>query len=425
MSGQNVHPHVPLNLFTPFQQQGESTNNISPIPIDFDSSSTPTATMPTLEEMQALAAAQAEQLSKANEMLQQQQQQMIDAQATFDAQAQQLRDSAEAMQRQQNTIDQLASAFQTLTATNAATVTPMPSRKKPEMPPFDAQNVLIWLKRLQAAYDRAGVVLAKDKFAYLESTFDISFNPVINNFLFESNNSDTDWNNFVAYMKLEYGPTRRQKARKLMGDLPRNSMKPSQYLTQLEDETKDVTLDDIKKEHLLKTIPPRIREIMGKTVDTKTAAEVAKMADAYFDNQGRPLEKSATSINNVVECQATAATSSSPQQFFTAAYDDDNTDVNFVKKGGYKNFRQRSKSRSRFNSNNSRQNNSNSNAATTASSSSSTAAPRQQQQGNNSNLCRFHRMFGDSATRCISNCPLHSSFLKKQQQGNDKGGRRQ
>ena len=130
MSGQNVHPHVPLNLFTPFQQQGESTNNISPIPIDFDSSSTPTATMPTLEEMQALAAAQAEQLSKANEMLQQQQQQMIDAQATFDAQAQQLRDSAEAMQRQQNTIDQLASAFQTLTATKAAiesiamTVTP-------------------------------------------------------------------------------------------------------------------------------------------------------------------------------------------------------------------------------------------------------------------------------------------------------------
>ena len=163
-----------------------------------------------------------------------------------------------------------------------------------------------------------------------------------------------------------------------MGDLPRNSMKPSQYLVQLEDETKDVTLDDIKKEHLLKTIPPRIREIMGKAVDSKTAEEVAKMADAYFDNQGRPLEKSATSINNVVDCQTTAATSSS-QQSFTTAYEDDSTDVNFVKKGGFKNFRQRSKSRPRFNNNNGRQNNSNSNAAASTPSS-STAAPRQQQQ---------------------------------------------
>ena len=428
MSGQEVHPHIPLNPFTPFQQVGTAiTNDSTPIAIDFDNSST-TATMPTLEELQTLAAAQAEQLQKATDMINQQQQQMVDAQSTFEAQAQQLRDSAEQLRQQQQTINQLSSAFQTLTTATAATTTTT-SRKKPEMPAFDQQNILVWLRRLQAAYDRAGVVLAKDKFAYLESTFDINFNPIINNYLFNTNNTDEDWVSFVAYMKQEYGPTIRQKARKLIGDLPRNGMKPSQYLSQLEDEVRDVKLDDVKREHLLKTIPPRIREIMGKVVETKTAAEVAKMADQYFDSQGRPLEKSATTISSVVNTTATPSNHSSASSSFTAAYSDEEAEVNFVKKGKFSSFKSRSRSRPRHNNNNSRPAAAATATASTASSS-STATPRQQQQSNN--LCRFHRMFGDSATRCISNCSRHSSFIKKQQQqqqqqqqGNATGGRRQ
>ena len=423
MNGQNDHPHVATIPFTPATATANINDDVIPIQIDFNEStaSVATATMPTLEEMQSLAAAQADQLQRANEMLQQQQQQMVDAQATFDAQAQQLRESAEQMRRQQDTINQLSSAFQTLTTTNAATAAPSSSRKKPEMPPFDSQNINVWIKRLTAAYDRAGVVAAKDKFAFLESTFDISFNPTINNFLYNANNSDDDWKAFLAYMQLEYGPTIRQKARKLMGDLPRNGLKPSQYLTQLEEEVKDVKIDDIKKEHLLKSIPPRIREILGKAVETKTAKEVAKMADDYFDSQGRPLEKSATSISHVTEYTPSAA--ATPQSSFTTAFTDDDAEVNFVKKGNYNNFKSRSRSRPRFNNGNNRPNASSAaSAAPTASS--STAAPRQQQQ--NSSLCRFHRMFGDNATRCISNCSRHSAFIKKQQQqGNANGGRRQ
>ena len=298
-NGQNDHPHIQGEPFTPHPQQHHphfDQNNINPIPIDVDDNSvdtaaTSTATMPTFEELQSLAAAQSAQLERANEIVQQQQQQMLDAQATFDAQRLQLEESARQMERQQQTINQLSNAFSTLTTTTAST----PSRKKPDMPAFDQQNILIWLRRLQAAYDRANVTSAKDKFAYLESTFDITFNPIINDFLFNTQNTDDDWNQFVAYMKMEYGPTRRQKARKLIGELPRNGMKPSQYMAQLEEEVRDVTLDDVKKEHLLKTIPPRIREILGKNVESKTAKEVAKLADDYFDNQGRPLEKSASS----------------------------------------------------------------------------------------------------------------------------------
>ena len=288
------------------------------------------------------------------------------------------------------------------------------------MPPFDQQNIVVWIKRLTAAYDRAGVTKAKDKFAFLESTFDITFNPTINNYLFNTNNTDTDWDSFLTYMKQEYGPTIRQKARKLIGDLPRNSMKPSQYMAQLEEEVRDVTLDDVKKEHLLKTIPPRIREIMGKVVETKTAKEIAQMADQYFDSQGRPLEKSATSINNIVNTAATSAPT--PSTSFTAAFSDDDGDVNHIQKGKFKNFRQRSKSRPRFG---------NSNPTASATSSSSSAAPssRQQQGGNNSSsMCRFHRMFGDAATKCVSDCSRHSAFMsqqsKKQHQGNGSGGRR-
>ena len=418
MSGQEVHPHIPLNPFTPFQQVETTANDSTPIAIDLNNSLT-TATMPTLEDLQTLAAAQAEQLQKAADMINQQQQQMVDAQATFDAQAQQLRDSAEQLHQQQQTINQLSSAFQTLTTATAATTTT--SRKKPDMPAFDQQNILVWLRRLQAAYDRAGVVLAKDKFAYLESTFDINFNPIINDYLFNSNNTDENWASFVAYMKLEYGPTTRQKARKLIGDLPRNGMKPSQYLSQLEEEVRDVQIDDIKKEHLLKTIPPRIREIMGKVVETKSAKEVAKMADQYFDNQGRPLEKSATTISSVSNTAATSSNLLPSSSSFTAAFSDEEAEVNFVKKGKFNNNKSRSRSRPRYNNNNSRPTTA---TASTASStaSASTATPRQQQQSNN--LCRFHRMFGDSATRCISNCSLHSSFIKKQQ-GNATGGRRQ
>ena len=425
-NGQNDHPHIQGDPFTPHPQQtrppiSQEDNNPIPIEIDdnsVDTAATTTATMPTFEELQALAAAQSQQLERANEIVQQQQQQMIDAQAAFEAQQRQLDESARQMERQQQTINQLSSAFSTLTTTTASTS----SRKKPDMPPFDQQNVLIWIKRLQAAYDRANVTLAKDKFAYLESTFDITFNPIINDFLFNSQNTDDDWNNFIAYMKSEYGPTRRQKARKLIGELPRNGMKPSQYMAQLEEEVRDVTLDDVKKEHLMKTIPPRIREILGKAVETKTAKEVAKLADDYFDNQGRPLEKSATSINHV-DSQQSSSTASAPPSF-TAPFDDNETDVNFVKKSNFKG-RQRSQSRPRF-SNNSKQ--SHNASATTATSSSNTSSSSRQQQGSNG-LCRFHKMFGDNATKCVSDCPRHSSFLSQQQkkknQGNGWGSRRQ
>ena len=101
-NGQEDHPHIQGDPFTPHPQQSLSLipqNDINPIPIDVDDNTeavvtTPTPTMPTFEELQALAAAQSQQLERANEIVQQQQQQMIDAQAAFEAQQRQLDESA-------------------------------------------------------------------------------------------------------------------------------------------------------------------------------------------------------------------------------------------------------------------------------------------------------------------------------------------
>merc|ERR1711911_194916 len=105
--------------------------------------------------------------------------------------------------------------------------------------------------------------------------FQVKLNPTIDAFLYGTN-TENDWSNFLQYLKDEYGPTTKQKALKLMGETQRHDIKPSQFLKQLEEDTKDVKVDDIRKEHLLKTIPPRIREIMGKDVESKTAKEVAE-----------------------------------------------------------------------------------------------------------------------------------------------------
>ena len=211
----------------------------------------------------------------------------------------------------------------------------------------------------------------------------------------------------------------RQKAQKLMSEVPRHDLKPSQYLTQLVEDTKDVSIDDIRKEHLLKTIPARYREIMGKEVEAMTAAEVAKMADDFFDRQGKPLEKTTTPVNSV----ASTAHSPLPQppstssaSSFTSAFSDDETDVNFVKRNNFRgndrgrnhNRNQRSQSRPSFN------------RVPNTSSNGSDSQPSHPQ-----GTCRWHRQFGDKSRKCVTDCPRYKAFVASQKSGNGQGGRRQ
>ena len=348
-----------------------------------------TPAMPTIEE----------QLAEFQRIATQQHERLQQYEAAQQAQQQRWEQS-------QNTVAQLSAALQSLTANASglptAAVAAAPQRKKPDLPPFDPKHINRWINRLLAAYQRAGVVLAKDKFAFLESTFDVAANPKINQFLYGTN-TDADWTLFLAYLKEEYGKTKRQRAALLITEYPRQGLRPTQYMAQMKEDTEDVTLDDIKKEQLLKSLPSRVRELLGKEVETLTADQVATKADAYFDRQGNLLERS-YDVNSVDPASSNS---------FTQAFPSDATsdEVNQIQRTG---FRPNSGRQGRP------ENRSNRNAA-------SGQARSQSRPGRLiDGLCRTHNKFGDAAYACVADgCKKRHLVKKGAPQGNSKGERRQ
>ena len=367
--------------------------------------------------LQALAQTQAKQIEDGN---------------TFaNDMAAQLQEAKRQQEASQKSIADLTNAFNNLNSNISSQSRPLtlstPPKKKPELPPFDSKNILVWIRRVEAAYARVGIIEPKDRFAWMESIFQVGLDPQIDAYLYGTNTLQ-DWEDFIEYLKLQYGPTLRQKAQKLMGEIPRHDLKPSQYLLRLKDDVKDVEIDHILKEHVLKSIPPRIREIMGKEVEGLTAEQVAKQADDFFDRNGRPTEKISAPINHVTSSSNISSTSSASAAAmapaapsFTPAFsDDDEADVNFVNRGGQRNQDrgrssnrgQRSRSRPAFN----RQ----PNASSTGSSSNNSSASAAFAAG----TCRWHRRFGDKSLKCCTDCPLFKTFNANKKPGNGQGGRR-
>ena len=109
--------------------------------------------------------------------------------------------------------------------------------------------------------------------------------------------TQTEWTNFLAYLRKEYGKSKQQKAAIILDGLKRDGRRPSQYIATLDDKTKDVTIDDLKKEMLLREMPADIRRMLQERIENVTAKEAAQIADSYFDADGRP--KHGTSTNSV------------------------------------------------------------------------------------------------------------------------------
>ena len=411
MDGNNQHPHVPHDphFRTSHQyRQYLPTDNTDPIPLDIDNSlRQPAMDTVTPEQLAAMTADQ--KILYLQSIAEKQHQQLQEANAFASRQAEFLEQQARQLEQSQNAVERLTTAFSNMSTQMVSNTRP-PPRKKPDLPPFDRKNIHIWIRRLLAAYDRVGVTEPREKFAWLESIFQVKMDPKIDAYLYGTNSAE-EWEEFLIYLKEQYGPSKRQRTIKLMGDIPREDLKPSQYLVQLKEDTQDVEIDDIRKEHLLRSIPPRIREIMGKAVEEMTSDEVAKVADDYFDKQGRPLEKNVSPINNV---------DSTASNTFTSAFsDEEETDVNFVRKQQQRgNSRQRSRSRSRprFPGQQSSFN---------RSSSSSGSKNNAASDSGNDNVCYFHRKFKEKTTKCMPTCPKYAAFKSQQkQQGNGQGARR-
>ena len=340
-----------------------------------------------------------------------------------------LRAAAAAAVEAANAATSALAAAANLVSQQGAQQQPQIRTRKPDLPEFDAKNIEIWIKRTEAAYDRAGICLPKDKFAFLESKFAVGANPSIDSFLYGPANEET-WSAFLTYLREEYGRTIRQEAQFLRAQHSRDGRRPSQMLAHIREKVKRVKVDDVLKEIIVSSLPSDVQQMLAERIKDATAEETAAMADKYFDQEGKQLHSRAPPIQHINE------------PTIEEIYEDDDTDINAI--NGRRNFRPRggSSNNNRFSrpfNNTPRFNNNNAsgppnrmgvknrsfpsgapsdaapNSSSTSSSGSAAASSSKPKL-----LCLNHQRHGDNTISCQPGC----SRWKEMRRGNAPTGNR-
>lgn len=300
------------------------------------------------------------------------------------------------------------------------------SLKKPDLPPFDKRNIEVWIKRVENAFTRIGCTDVKLKFAHLESKFEVGEDPIVDSNLFGESTPE-QWTSLLTHFRTRYGKTKKDKALALINGVPREGRTPSQLAAAIDDKVGDVTIDDVKKEQLLRQLPPDVYRQIVDRVDKLTFKATAELADAWFDKQGNPLiGPNATSVNNI-DSQTTAprpetATTSSaatPPPSFTPPFPQtDDTDINAIRQrqAQKSSFNNRNNGRGRGsgsgNSSNSFRGNSNNNGNRSGN---NNGRPGNSNNNNNNssgnkpkNVCDYHIRYGKEALNCVEWCMLYT-----------------
>ena len=337
-------------------------------------------------------------------------------------------------------------------AVNAAAAqhtTATQTMRKPTLPPFDPKNIDAWLRRVNAAFNRLSITDPKVKFANLDEKIPSDQDPVIDDF-FDGPPTPENWDAFVAYLKDKHGRTTKQKASSVIEGTEKDGRTPSQLWSVMVDKAGNITLDDVMKEQLLRRLPQDVRRHLRNRMEGKTGKEVAKMADEYYDKEGKLLDNNnASSVNAIKSALKTSDRSDSrpssnrqqPRQqsrqpeaaSFTASFndsndnddDDDDADVNAVRfRQGQKqrftinNRSGRSASRGRS-SNSSSGHNSNSNGQSSRSRYDNSSSNPANSNSKDPKLCFYHNKYGSKAENCAEGC-IHFS---KHQAGNGRASR--
>ena len=325
----------------------------------------------------------------------------------------------------ETTIQRLMEAA--IRATQTTSTQQVQSLRKPDLPPFDKKNVEIWVKRVEAAYARVNCTNPSLKFAHLESKFEVNQDPIIDGYLF-GEATDASWTAFLDYLRARYGPTKKDRALSVINGTPREGRTPTQLVAVMKEKAGEVSLDDILKEQLLKQLPQEVLKQIVDRVDQLTCDETAKLADAWFNKDGKLLiSADATAVNNVERPSNTAPTTSSTPgaaaasaapraPSFTTAFEDeeDDADINAVRfRQGQKqsfNIQNREGARGRGRGRGSQSgrgrgssNNNNSNTNSYGNSSSYSSGEKQ----NKKKVCNYHIKFGDKAEKCEHWCMLN------------------
>ena len=283
----------------------------------------------------------------------------------------------------------------------AAAQVPDAIKRKPEIPAFDKKNIDNWIRRTENAFIRALCNTPREKFAFLETKFPVDFNPRINEFLW-GDATEAKWTEFIAYLRSEYGVTKQQKTAIILDGFKRDGRRPSQYVAALEEKTKDIDLNDVKKEMLIRELPTDVQRMLQERIDSLSLQEAANFADAYFDQDGKLRQTNRTASVNAVHEEPENSTSS---------FGDDADGINAVnrrfqnQRNSNSNNPQRGGGRGRF------QNRGNSSA---------TPQPKPAAKPIDPSLCFYHNEYGSKAKKCDVGC---SRFDEKRFPGNGKAGK--
>ena len=260
--------------------------------------------------------------------------------------------------------------------------------RKPEIPNFDSKNVEVWLKRTQSAYDRAGITLPKDKFAFLESKFKVGDNPKIDKFLYGAATEEA-WLDFTQYLCKEYGRTVQQEARFLREKHNRDGRRPSQMLAQILSKMQKVTLDDLIKDIMVSSLPPNVQQCINDKIQDLDMRQAADLAHLYFDQEGKELHPSTSPIHTVVE---------DPEEVDDTK--EEEVDISAVKGRSHPAKRPVETPRKPpYNGSNSK------NATFKQRFPNTPSKPSTPPSG----FCRYHNRFGDKARLCVQPCSFKKS----------------
>ena len=286
--------------------------------------------------------------------------------------------------------------------------------RRPDLPPIDKSDVEAWIRRVENSYTRNGIVQAKDKFAFIEKLFTSKEDARINAFLMD-NQTEGNWVAFLAYLRERHGRTKKQEVFTLLNGVNRDGRRPTELAALIKERTRRITLDDVRKEVLLKEIPSVVRQHISAKVDTLTFDETAAECDKYFDMSGKMKESNdASSINHVgvdkyqpQQQQQHQQPQQQPTVSFTTPFSQEDADpeVSAVRfrNGQRQQFTVSNRSSSRGRSSNSNNgyrggysnNNNNSCSNSNFGRPSSSGANETSKK-----ICRFHSNYGKEALRC-------------------------
>ena len=317
-------------------------------------------------------------------------------------------------------------------AASSSATSQVQSLRKPELPAFDKSNIEIWIRRVEAAYARVRVTEPKLKFAYLESKFDVSVDPTVNQYLFNPDANADTWTSFLAYLRKRYGRTTKQEALSVINGTPRDGRTPSQLVAVMKEKAGSVTLDDVLKEQLLKELPADIHRQIVDRVDGLTFEQTGELADKWFDKDGKPLLSTTPSTVHSIDAHrpstsSSASTASAASQSqedthaFTPIFADPETDpdINAIRfrQGQKQSFRVQNGANSRGRGG---QQGGQRGGQRGGSRGGSTNRGSSSSNSNNSNsnsaqkkVCPFHVKYGEQAERCLPWCMLYPQHSGK------------